>query len=58
MVDKDEKYAKLVIEKDEQDKLQARHVRDLENERRGRSKLQAEYTAFQEENKIGDGMSG
>ena len=46
MVDKDEKYAKLVIEKDEQDKLQARHVRDLENERRGRSKLQAEYTAF------------
>ena len=55
-VDKDDKYAKLVLEKEELEKLQARQVRDLENERKGRSKLQAEYTAFRDESQIGSGM--
>ena len=37
--DKDEKFAKLTIEKENQEKNMSKLVRDLENERKDRSKL-------------------
>ena len=58
MADKDEKYSRLVVDKENLETQLTHKIRDLENERKARSKIQAELTTFQEENKIGGVTSG